>query len=124
MNHRHLQAATVLALGVTVLAGCTSQEIAGEAPSSAVASVSTPAAEPTTVQNVTVPDVTGKDAESARSVLVAAGFAVDTTGDGTVANGTTPGAGALVAPGSKVTVILVKPEADGTRENPFPAGTT
>ncbi|WP_103384572.1 Stk1 family PASTA domain-containing Ser/Thr kinase [Pseudonocardia dioxanivorans] len=59
--------------------------------------------------NVSVPDVTGQDADSARSALTKAGFQVqvqgDTSGDAVV-TGMNPSAGTKVAKGTTVTITM------------------
>ncbi|GJF02177.1 Stk1 family PASTA domain-containing Ser/Thr kinase [Pseudonocardia sp. D17] len=59
--------------------------------------------------NVSVPDVTGQDADSARSTLTKAGFQVqvqgDTSGDAVV-TGMNPSAGTKVAKGTTVTITM------------------
>lgn len=127
MNRYESWRAPALLLGIGLLAaGCTTPEITSTGDAPAASGVSTkataPAQEP--ASEVVVPDVTGKDAAAATATLVAAGFKVGTVGSGTVVTGTTPGAGATVAAGSKVSLILAAPKPDGTRENPFAAGAT
>jgi len=120
---------TVIVVGVLfVLPGCAGASIDAE-DSDRKAPVAAPAKEDDRpaapkVEKVVVPDVDGMSADDATAALSAAGFAVVTDGEGTTVTAQFPAGGTSVEKGSEVEITLSTPEPEGTRDDPFPFGTT
>lgn len=114
---------TIAALAVTALAGCGSSD----SPASHVTSPPKPSGqsvEETLADRVIVPDVVGMSPEEAVTALKAAGLAVIAEGEGDEVANQFPARGTSVDEGTEVTLGLASTAPAGTRDDPFPAGTT
>ncbi|MGV3564211.1 MAG: PASTA domain-containing protein [Nocardioides sp.] len=118
---RHLSALTA-ALGIAALAACSSNEVTprddASTPTRPVPAVAS------TPESVVVPDVVGMSSEEAEAALEAAGLEAKATGAGAEVVGQSPVAGRSANEGTSVVLTLGDPEPEGTRADPFPAGTT
>lgn len=121
---RRLVLAAASVVIVVGLAGCAGAPV--EAQNAAPEPASTPNGR--TVEDapakVFVPDVRGMTPEAAAAELKAVGLDAVTAGEGTAVMTQFPAPGTSVDPGTMVELTLTTPDPEGTRNDPFPFGST
>lgn len=114
-------AAAVIALG---LSGCGATMDSGGGAKTPQASSDRTAETVDAIERVAVPDVVGQSRDDAWAAIEGADLDPWAETDGTEVTGQDPVAGARVDPGTRVHLTLGDPEPAGTRDDPFPAGST
>jgi hypothetical protein len=112
----------LLAVPALLVLGACGNEIDAAEPEAA-ASEQQPTEKEPEKERAIIPDVSGMGAEEATAALEDAGFTVQNIGEGTEVIRQQPSAGMSVSVGSNVMITLTTPEPEGTRRDPFPAGT-